>query len=288
MTSLLERLPRRTRSRAFNVAVGLFLLVALFWSVFPIYWMLVTAVRPSVELFQRPLQLWPDVITLDNFRNILSGSTPIPRFFVNSLGTSIATVVLTLSVSIPAGFAFSRLRFRLRGPLYVGLLIAQMLPLVVLVLPLYGLFQRVGLLDTYLGLVLAYSAFAVPFGVWLIKSFIDSVPTELEEAALVDGCSMAGALRRVILPVIRPAILATGAFAFLDAWNNLLFPLTLTSSLEFKTLPPGILLAFAGQFKQDWGGMMATSFITALPVVIVFLVFRRHLVDGLTGGATKG
>lgn len=275
------------RRVGWKVLIGLFLAVALVWALFPIYWMLITAIRPSVELFRRPLSLWPGAITLANFRSILSGSAPVPRFFVNSMVTSVATVVLTLAVSVPAGFAFSRLRFRFRGPVYIALLIAQMLPLVVLVLPLYGIFQRFGLLNSYPGLILAYAAFAVPFGVYLIKSFIDNVPTELEEAALIDGCSMVGALRRVIIPVIRPALLATGAFAFLDAWNNLLFPLTLTTSIDLKTLPPGILLVFAGQFKQDWGGMMATNFITAVPVVLVFLAFQRHLIEGLTEGATK-
>ncbi|CAN5326418.1 carbohydrate ABC transporter permease [soil metagenome] len=262
--------------------------VALLWTLFPIYWMLVTAVRPSAELFQRPLQLWPDTLTFSNFTSLVTGSSPIVRYFTNSVVTSVATAVLTLVVSVPAAFAFSRLRFRFKGALYVGILLAQMLPLVVLLLPLYILFLRAELLDTYLGLVLGYCSFAIPFAVWLLKSFIDSVPRELEEASLVDGCTRFGAMWRIVVPAILPAMVATGAFAFVDAWNNLLFPLALTTSIEMKTLPPGMLLAFAGDFKHDWGGMMATNFITAVPVIAVFVVFQRYLVDGLTEGAVKG
>ncbi len=279
--------------RALRLSVGKAVFLALFtvallWTLFPIYWMLVTAVRPSAELFQRPLQLWPDTLTFSNFTSLVTGSSPIVRYFTNSVVTSVATAVLTLVVSVPAAFAFSRLRFRFKGALYVGILLAQMLPLVVLLLPLYILFLRAELLDTYLGLVLGYCSFAIPFAVWLLKSFIDSVPRELEEASLVDGCTRFGAMWRIVVPAILPAMVATGAFAFVDAWNNLLFPLALTTSIEMKTLPPGMLLAFAGDFKHDWGGMMATNFITAVPVIAVFVVFQRYLVDGLTEGAVKG
>lgn len=279
---------RTLRIGAGKVAFYALFAVALAWTLFPIYWMLVTAVRPSAELFQRPLELWPATLTFDNFTALVTGASPIVRYFLNSLGTSAATALLTLVVAVPAAFAFSRLRFRFKGPLYVGILLAQMLPLVVLLLPLYILFLRASLLDTYLGLILGYCSFAVPFAVWLLKSFIDSVPAELEDAAMADGCTRFGAMWRIVVPAILPAAVATGAFAFVDAWNNLLFPLALTTSIEMKTLPPGMLLAFAGDFKHDWGGMMATNFITAVPVIAVFVVFQRYLVDGLTEGAVKG
>ncbi|MEM5817111.1 MAG: carbohydrate ABC transporter permease, partial [Desulfitobacterium hafniense] len=154
--------------------------------------------------------------------------------------------------------------------------------------PLYLLYVKAHLLNTYLGMVIAFTSFALPFGIWMIKGFIDSVPVEVEQAAMVDGCSRMQALRTVVLPLITPGIVATGIFAFLDAWNNLLFPLTLTNEIAMKTLPAGMVMAFSGQFKSDWSGMMAASFITTLPVLIIFIFLQRYLVEGLTGGAVKG
>lgn len=277
------------RLRAFGRAAGAALLVlALVWTVFPVYWMLITSLKTNLAMFQPIPQLWPAAPTLDNYAQLATGASPVGRLFANSVLTSAATALVTVVLATLAGYSFSRGRYRLKGPVMYGTLATQMFPLVVLLIPLYLVYLRTGLLDTYVGLVLAYCAFSVPFGAWMMKAFIDAVPREIEEAAWVDGCSRLQSLLRVVVFVALPGIVATGVFAFLSAWNNLLFPLTLTSSMGMKTLPPGLLLAFTGQFKADWAGMMAAAMITTAPVVVGFAVAQRFLVEGLTKGALRG
>ncbi len=264
------------------------LLVALAWTLFPVYWMLITSLKTNLAMFQLTPQIWPAAPTLENYAQLAAGASPVGRLFANSVVTSVATALVTVLLATLAGYSFSRARYRLRGPVMYGTLATQMFPLVVLLIPLYLVYLRTHLLDTYVGLVLAYCAFSVPFGAWMMKEFIDAVPREIEEAAWVDGCSRLQSLLRVVTFVSLPGIVATGVFAFLSAWNNLLFPLTLTSSMGMKTLPPGLLLAFTGQFKADWAGMMAAATITTAPVVLGFAVVQRYLVEGLTKGAVRG
>jgi len=261
---------------------------ALIWSFFPFYWMVSTSFKTDLGVYRIPPELWPSEVTFANLEKLFMRDSLIPRMFLNSLGTSLGTVLVTVTLATLAGYALSRLRFKLRYNILIAILVTQMFPMVVLLIPLYILYVKIHLLDTWLGLILAYTSFALPFGVWMIKGFIDSVPVEIEEAAMMDGCSRIGAMFRVVLPLAVPGIVATGIFAFLDAWNNLLFPLTLITKLEMKTLPPGMILYFTGQLRTDWGGMMATSFLTTIPIVLIFILVQRYLVAGLTAGAVKG
>ena len=258
------------------------------WTLFPFYWMLSTALKPEIDQFKVPPDFWPQTITFENLIKLFAPDSLIIQFFFNSFITAIATVVVTVVLATLAGYALSRLRFRFRKQILISVLVTQMFPMVVLLIPLYLLYVKADLLNSYLGLTIAFTSFALPFGVWMIKGFIDSVPVEVEEAAMVDGCSRIEAMFKVVLPLATPGIVATGIFAFLDAWNNLLFPMTLVNDVTMKTLPPGMLIAFGGQFKHDWGGMMATSFLTTLPILVIFILVQRYIVAGLTAGAVKG
>ncbi len=278
----------RKTGAAWKIVIWAVVIVALLWSLFPFYWMIVTALKPDLDIYKVPPDLWPRTLTLANVRKLFWEDSMIPRFFFNSLVASLATVAVTVTLATFSGYALSRLRFRFRQKILIAILVTQMFPMVVLLIPLYLLYLKSHLLNTWIGLVLAFTSFALPFGVWMIKGFIDTVPMEMEEAAMIDGCSRMGALFKVVLPMATPGIVATGIFAFLDAWNNLLFPLTLVNELEMKTLPPGMILSFMGQFRADWGGMMATSFLTTLPIVVLFVLVQRYLVAGLTAGAVKG
>ena len=269
-------------------AVGAVLLGSALWSFFPMYWMLSTSLKENLDVFKLVPELVPLNPTLDNYIKLVFGANPIYRYFLNSVITSLGTVVISITLATFAGYALSRLRFRFRKSIMMGVLITQMFPLVVLLAPLYLMYVKAHLLNTYSGLMIAFTSFAIPFGIWMVKGFVDSVPVEIEEAAMVDGCSRLQAMYKVVLPLIIPGIVATGVFAFLDAWNNLLFPLILVNDISMKTLPPGMILAFGGEFKHDWGGMMAASTIVSLPVVAVFVLLQRYLVEGLTGGAVKG
>ena len=264
------------------------MIFTLLWTLFPMYWMLSTSLKDNLEVFDVNPSLWPNAPTLASYVNLGEGLTPIPTFFMNSVITSLFTVVLAVSLAVLAGYALSRLRFRFRKTILMGVLVTQMFPLVVLLIPLYLVYVKAHLLNSYIGLILAFTSFTLPFGIWMLKGFIDSVPVEIEEAAMVDGCSRLQSMRLMVFPLIVPGIVATGVFAFLDAWNNLLFPLVLVNDVLMKTLPPGMILAFGGEFKHDWSGMMAASCLVSIPVIIVFVVLQRYLVDGLTKGAVKG
>jgi multiple sugar transport system permease protein len=278
---------RRNKLPAIAIIVAI-LVIFLVWTLFPIYWMFVTSIKETVHVFDLPPEIFPSSPTIEHYLKLDQGSIKVSVFFMNSVINSIGTVLLAIVLAVLAAYALSRVKFRFRKAVSVGILTTQMFPLVVLLIPLYLLYKNLRLLNTYQGLILAFTSFTLPFSIWMLKGFIDSVPIEVEESAFMDGCSRLQILTKILLPLIIPGVVATGVFAFLDAWNNLLFPLMLVSQPSMKTLPPGMILAFAGEFKHDWGGMMATSVIVSLPVVVAFVLVQRFLVEGLTRGAVKG
>ncbi len=271
-----------------NLPSAVVVLAFAAWTLGPLYWMLSTSFKDPLEATQLTPTLWPARLTFENYAGLIGGPFPFVNFLINSAGTALAAGIITLLLVAPAGYSFSRGRYLLRGPLMYTVLATQMLPLAVLLVPLYLLFLRGGLLDTYQGVILGYCSFALPFGAWLMKGFIDAVPREIEEAAQIDGASRLYVLTKVVLPLAVPGLITTGIFTFMNAWNNLIYPLTFITSVEKQTLPPGLLLSFTGIFKTDWGGMMAASVVTTLPLAICFLLVQRYLVRGLTSGAVSG
>ncbi|WP_218012835.1 carbohydrate ABC transporter permease [Virgibacillus ndiopensis] len=279
---------KRKHSSLWYSAMAIIVILTLLWTLFPIYWMLVTSLKRDMDVFDAIPTLWPEGLNIQSYIELINGENPIYGYFINSVITSLGTVVIAIIVATLAGYALSRLRFRFRKSILMSVLVTQMFPLVVLLIPIYLLFVQTNLLNTYLGLILGFTSFTIPFGIWMIKGFVDSIPIEIEEAAMIDGCSRFQIMKKIVIPLIVPGIVTTGIFAFMDAWNNLLFPLTLINDVGMKTLPPGMILSFAGQFKHDWSGMMAASTIVCIPVVMVFIFLQRYLVEGLTGGSVKG
>lgn len=266
------------------VAIG----VAIVWSLAPIYWMVATSLKSSAEVAQPNPTLYPHPLTFGNYGGLFGGPFPFGSFLTNSVGTSIVTSMITVMISALAGYSFSRGRYFMKGVLSYIVLATQMLPLAVLLVPLYLEFLDLHLLNTYVGLVIGYCSFSVPFGTWLMKGFIDGIPIEIENAAQVDGCSGLAVFFRITLPLAVIGVVTTGVFVFINTWNNLLYPLTLITKLHRQTLPPGLLLSYTGQFKTDWGGMMAAALLTTLPLAIAFFAIQRFLVRGLTSGALSG
>ena len=262
--------------------------VALFWSLAPVYWMLATSFKTEVEATQLNPTLMPLHPTLENYAGLAGKSLPFFAFFLNTVISCVATAAIALLFATPAAYALSRSTFRLREPVGYGILIFRMLPLVVMLAPLYLLLMDVHLLDTVGGLVVGFTTFGLPFAVWMMKGFIDAVPIEIEEAARVDGYKRWEILLRVVLPLIVPGLLTTATFVFMEAWNNLIYPLTFMTTLAKQTLPAALILTFTGQFKTDWGGMMAASTLTTLPLMIAFFAVQRSMVRGLTAGAVAG
>ena len=281
-------LTRRRRRGITGVVVGVIVLVALLWSLAPIYWMLTTSFKGGLEATQLNPTYWPKHWTTGNYGELTGGSVPFVSFFVNSVVTSLVAAVICVIVGALGGYSLSRASYRLSGFCGQLILAARILPLVVLVAPLYLVLLKVHLLNSYLGLIIGFTSFGLPFAVWMMKGFIDAVPREIEEAARVDGYGRVGILVRIVLPMSVPGLLTTATFVFMDSWNNLLYPSILMNSQNSKTLTPGLLDSFTGQFKTDWGGMMAAACITSVPLVVVFFAVQRYMVRGLTAGALAG
>ena len=280
---------RRSRWGPGRVVVAILVIIALCVALAPVYWMVATSFKtPFAATSLRP-SYYPHQFSMSNYRELLiKGAVPFKTFLFNSALTSVIASVVAVVISALAGYSFSRSKWKLRGVTSVVVLTTQMLPLVVFVGPLYLLLLDAHLLNTYLGLIIGYTSFAIPFGSWLMKGFFDAVPVELEEAARVDGYGRFSTLVRVVVPTVIPGLLTTGVFVFINSWNNLLYPLTLVTSNSRQTLPPGLLDSFVGQFNTDWGGMMAAAVITTIPLAIAFFAVQRSMVRGMTAGALAG
>ena len=260
-------------ARVFRVvAIG----VALLWSLVPP----LAAQVPPGEATRLDPTWWPHEVTFANYRGLFGESLPFASFFVNTVLTCLVTAIVAVVVAMPAAYALSRAKFRLRAAFGYSILVFRMLPLVVLLAPLYLLLLHVHLLDSALGLIVGFTTFALPFAVWMLKSFIDALPVEIEEAARIDGYPRWQILLKIIVPLILPGLLTTGTFVFMEAWNNLIYPLTFVTTLEKYE---------RGEMTPDkWGGMMAAAVVTTLPLMIAFFVVHRSMVRGLTSGAVAG
>ena len=265
-----------------------YLLIAIYvlFALFPLFWLIKVALTPNDLLYSEGIKLWPSRTSLEHFRFVLAHSE-FPLFFRNSLIVSSGTALSVTLVSGAAGYGLSRFNFRGKHLLVSLMLITQMFPLVMLVAPMFRLLAPLRLTNSLTGLVIVYTAFNAPFATFLMQSFFDSIPKELEEAAMIDGATRFGAFRRIILPLTLPGIAATGGFVFTAAWSELLFALMLNSSSQASTFPVG-LLSFVSKFSVDFGQMMAAGVLALIPACLFFLAIQRYLVRGLTAGAVKG
>jgi len=264
-----------------------FLAVMVVFNLVPFFWMLSTSLKTGPEAYAIPPTWWPLNPTLyEGYGKVLLW-TNFPRYFLNSLVVSLGAALLSTGVGALAGYGFSRFFFRGRTFLIGVLLASQMLPGVLLVGPYFKMLARIGLYNSYLGLIAAFTTLTLPFSAWMLKGFVDTVPHELDEAALIDGCCRRQAFLRVVLPLITPGMVATLIFAFLLAWGDLLWVLCLTSTDSMATVTLG-LSKLVTQFRVLWPQLMAGSVIAVFPPMILYLILQRYLVQGLTGGAVKG
>jgi multiple sugar transport system permease protein len=285
------RKARRSGKRRFTwsrILLYLILLVLLIYAFFPTFWLLSTSIKPQLEAFQNPPTWWPHSPTLHSYTILPADQQGFVAYFKNSLIVGVFTTLLTLLAATPAGYVLSRFHFRGARALLLVILATQMFPYVTILISLYTLFRQLNMLNTYPALVISFTTFSLPFSIWMIKGFCDTLPTDLEDAARVDGLSRLGVLWAIVMPLIIPGVVAVGFFAFLNSWNELLFALTLTSSPSMRTIPPGFVLTYIGEFQDRWPDMMAASVVVSLPIVILFTVFQKQLVSGLTAGAVKG
>ncbi|MBU5594253.1 carbohydrate ABC transporter permease [Amphibacillus sp. MSJ-3] len=261
------------------------MLAMLMWTLFPVYWTLITAFKPEGDIIKSPLQYLPKNITFENFINAWN-DVGFDMYFKNSFYVGAGTVVLTLTLSILAGYALARYDFKGKRAAMLILLMTQFIPRSMLIIPLFVMFSNIGLISHPLSLILVYSAVQVPFSAILMSGFIAGIPSELEEAAAVDGANRFQAIRQVILPLLIPGIVATGINVFIYAWNEFLLALMLTNVQSKFTLPVGLSFML-GEFNINYGALAAGSIIALVPSIFLFIIAQKHLVNGM-GGAVKG
>jgi ABC-type glycerol-3-phosphate transport system permease component len=264
---------------------GAMIIVSAF-ALFPVYYLAVTSLKTREEIYSRTPDLWPNHPNWHEYPRVL-GEGHVGRALINSMIVASGTMVICLIVGALAAYALARFRLKLTTILLMGVLMTQMFPLVVLVIPLFVMMRKADLLGTYWSLIITYLAFSVPLAIWVMRSFILAIPEELEHAARIDGATRIGAMIRVVLPLAAPGLATVAVLAFLEGWKEFLLALTFLNDENKKTVPL-VLQSFVGRGDVDWAAVMATSVLYTLPVAIVFVLARKHLMTARTGGAVKG
>jgi N,N'-diacetylchitobiose transport system permease protein len=282
------RASRRSKTISLN---GLALLIGLV-TLFPIFWMVATAFKPSQEIYSLTPSLLPAHPTLGNFSTVISGQASgigtVWLFFRNSLAVTLATVLIASTISLLASVAVARFRFRFRASFLIMLLIVQMIPAQALIIALFLDFNRLNLLQNLLGLMIVYAAQALPVSIWMLRNFVATVPRELEEAAAIDGASAISIFWRILFPLVAPGLVATSIFSFITAYNEFIVALTFLGQAHSTYTLPIYVTYFFGRGGAEWGPIMAASTMYTIPVMIFFLIVRRRMVGGLVAGAVKG
>ncbi len=273
-----QRLMRNVTLIALEILLALIVLL-------PFFWMVSVSIKPANEPFAIPAKLWPDHPTLENYQNAFYPE--FRRYFLNSIVVSLATTAISLSVGLLAAYSFSRFQIRALSALLVLIILAQMFPVSAMIIPIYKIMRDLHMLNTYPSLILAYLTLTLPVSIWMLRSFMENIPLDLEEAATVDGASRLQAFVRVVVPLARPGIVATGVWIIVVTWQEFLFALAFTSSRDMRTLPIG-MNDFIGQYGIRYGELMASSVMVSVPVIVLFMFLQRYFVAGMTAGATKG
>lgn len=284
------RRKRRKKMDGWGLAGWIFLVLLMIFAMLPMVWMLITSLKTQFAALQYPPQWWPKDPTLDQYRRLLSPSNDTGREFLrymlNSIWVSIATTVIGVAVAVPAAYAFSRFRFPGRQALFYSVLLRNMFPAVVFLMPLFIMMRKLHLINTHASLILTYLTFGLPLSIWLLKGFYDNIPAQLEQAARIDGATRFQAFIKIVMPLSSPGIIATAIYSFILAWNEYVYALTFLNSKELLTLPVG-LQRFFTEYATNWPGLMAASFIMSVPVVVLFLMLQKYFVRALTEGAVK-
>ncbi|MCD8371086.1 MAG: carbohydrate ABC transporter permease [Clostridiales bacterium] len=262
------------------------LFVLMVFILFPFYWTFVTSIKPEEELYGAVVTYWPRSVTFEAYSKLFTTTVNFLQAMKNSLIVAASTTVVSLTASTLAAYAFSRYHFAGRKVLMSIFLCNNMFPTVLLLIPLYTIMRRLGLLYQPASLVLSYTTFTIPFSVWLLIGFLNDLPMSLEEAAMVDGCNRGQAFVKIVLPILVPSMVATGVYIFMQSWNEYTFAMMFTNN-DTRTIPVA-LKSLIGQLGVQWDLLTAGGIITIIPVCIMFFFAQKRLVEGLTAGAVKG
>jgi len=279
--------------RAYKILIYILVIIIFIFTIAPFAWLIISSFSTKSELLSIPPHWIPHNPTLESYKAIFFGgarTTRAARYFKNALINSIviagSVTMLCLVIGSMASYSFTRLKFQGRQPLLLLILTTQMIPAVAIIIPLYIVMMNFHLLDTHLGLFIAYSSFTLPLMIWIMMGYFQAIPIDIEDAARIDGCSRMGALVRVVLPLAAPGLAATGVFAFIIAWNEFFLALVLTS-IKAKTLPV-LVSEFSTKFGADYVMMSTGGVLASIPPVALALAFQKFIIKGLTGGAVKG
>lgn len=291
MTSMTRQRATFSLSKLFLMTIAI-VITAIY--IFPVYWMFSTSLKPPDQIIQNPPVFFPSQPQFSSYEVILGLPTQIPmqttingaRFLVNSFIIALSTTFLTLLMAIPGAYGLARTKIKGRTAYLLFLLTAQMLPSVLIVIPLFVLFKPLGLINSYLGVIIADTALALPFAIIIMRTSFLQIPLDLEEAGLIDGCSRFQALWRIVVPLIRSGVIAVAMFSFLTAWGEFVFALSFLQNVDLQPVSVGIF-SFIGMYTTQWGSLMAFSVMIALPALVAFLLLQRHFISGLTTGAVK-
>lgn len=269
-----------------DAIIYIFLALIVVIILIPLAWVFSTSIKNEIDIFAKPPVWITSNPTMQSYRDVLT-SSGIPKAFLNSVLVGLMTVIFSLILGGTAGYAFARFKFRGKKILSLYFLMSQMLPLTVLMIPLFYMINDWGIIDTKLGLSIAHLVITMPMVTWMIKGYFQGIPKEIEEAAAVDGCNSFQTLIKILLPLLKPAIATTGIYAFVSSWNEFALANVLTRTGVSRTVPIS-LSEFSSYFKVDWGDTMAAATIITVPIVILFMLIQKHFVEGLTAGAVKG
>jgi len=283
--------PRPGRARRLRVTPGVvasyaFLGATVAFALGPLAWALLTSLKGKTQVLAYPPVWIPDPVTFEHYREVLFGSS-MPRYLLNTLIVALVSIAITLALATHTAYAATRFRFRGREVTMFLILSASMVPIISLLTPLYLVWSWIGLHDSYLGVSLAYAAWQVPTAIWLIRGFVEAVPLEVEEAAMLDGCSPWQCFYRIVLPIIQPGLAAAGILIFIYVWNDFLLATTLTLSEERRLIQVG-LYRYLSDLGVEWGRFTAYTVLATLPIVIMFVALQKRLMQGLVAGAMKG
>nr|WP_291053335.1 carbohydrate ABC transporter permease [Herbiconiux sp.] len=279
-----------TRKRTTGILLGVASVVVFLFSVFPVYWMVNTSLQPNNEIRGSVPNFIPKSITMANYETVIfdPGRAPFLPALGNSLMVTVSTVIIALVFAFLASLAVTRYRFKSRKTFIFAILIIQMIPAEAMIVSTYRVLDGWGLLNTIAGLTLVYVATVLPFTIWTLRGFVNGVPVELEESAMIDGCSRTGAFWRITFPLLAPGLVATGVFGFIQAWNEFLLALVVNSRPEMMTLPVWLRTFQQVTGTTNWAAIMAGSTLMAIPVIVFFLIVQGRMTSGLVSGAVKG
>ncbi len=277
---------RIARERVQSAVAYAILLTLLLIVLFPFFWMTITSFKGENQMRSLASMFWPSPFVRDNYGHLLE-KTEFLNWYRNSIVVSVSSTLLATAIGTIGAYALARLRFLGRAFMASAVLITYLVPPSILFIPLYAQIRNLGLADSLTGLIVAYPSFTVPFVTWLLMGYFESIPEELEEAAMIDGATRFGAFRRIVLPLAAPGLLAAALYAFTQAWNEFLYALVFITNVKLRTLPVGLSSFITGDV-YGWGYLMAGAVLTTLPVIAAYVYLQRYMVEGLTAGSVKG